>query len=159
MKAGLNARMLRGSEYAKDLRAIGQNLEELGLKAFDIKSEEKGYVVQGYREAFEPVELRFTAADIKLLDRQRQGMRSDPFRMPEFTNLSQLLRAIGDYLEHKDGRLLGISKQSGSVPLFTIQYETAQRLHKEEEYLASELYDLCLRMYKQRKSETTFKAH
>jgi hypothetical protein len=143
--------MLRGLKYAQALRVIGQSLEELHLVTFDIKNEANGWVLRGYAEAYERVEQRYTAADIKLLDRQRRGMRSDPSGMPEFTSLSQLLRAIGDYLEHKDGRLLEISRQSGTVPLFTIFYETAHRRHKEEEHLSSDLYDLCLRMYKQRK--------
>jgi len=141
----------RTPKYAQALRVIGQHLEEMGVKAFDIKSEGKGYVIQGHGEAPEPVESQYSAAEIEHVDRQRQGMRSSSSGMPEFRSLPQLLRAVGHYLEHKEGKLLAISRQSGAVALFTIQYETAQRGHKEEEHLPADLYDLCLRMYKQRK--------
>ncbi len=144
--------MLRAPKYAQALRVIGQSLEELHLTAFNIKSERKGYVIQGYGEAYEPVEFRYTAAEIERLDREGRLRRTDPSKMPDFRNMSQLLRAAGDYLEHKDRRLLGISKQSGAIPSFTIQYETARHHHKDDKHLASDLYDLCLRMYKQRKN-------
>ena|SRR2546426_9049483 len=143
--------MFRAPKYGRALRIIGQNLEGLPVKVFDIKNEGKNYVVKGYGGAFQPVELQYTAADIEHVDRQRREMRNNASGMPDFRSLSQILRAVGDYIERKDGRLLGISRQSGAVPLFTIQYEMAQHRHKEE-YLASDLYDLCVRMYKQRKN-------
>lgn len=144
--------MFRGPKYAQELRVIGQSLEEMHVKAFDIKREGKDYVILGYLEAPEPVESQYTTADIEHVDRERRGMRSNPSGMPDFRSLPQLLRAIGYYLEHKEGRLMAISRQSGAVAVITIQYETAQRRQKEEEYLPSDLYDLGLRMYKQRKS-------
>lgn len=143
--------MVQGPKYGQALRVIGQTLEELHLIAFSVKSEGKGYLIQGYAEESEPVELRYTNADIQHMDRKRRAMRSDPFRMPDFRNLSQLLRAAGSYLESKDGRLLAISKQLGAVTSFTIQYDSGEH-HKEEKHLASSLYDLCLRMYRQRKA-------
>jgi hypothetical protein len=150
MKKAFNVRMTRTPHYAKALRAIGQNLEELGLKVFGIKSEGNDYVIS------EPIGLRYTPADIDRLDREGQAKRSDPSGMPDFRSLSQLLRAVGDYLEHKDARLLGVSRQAGVVPLVAIEYKTEQRQLKEEEYLSSDLYDFCLRMYKQRSTTTSF---
>src|SRR3989442_15839690 len=104
----------RTPKYAQALRVIGQSLEEIRVKSFDIKSEGKGYVIQGHGEAPEPVELKYDAADIEHVDRQRQKMRSSSSGMPDFSSLPQLLRAVGYYLEHKEGRLLGISTQEGA---------------------------------------------
>jgi hypothetical protein len=143
--------MPRAPKYARVLRVIGQNLEGLPIKTFDIKSEGKNYIVKGYGGALQPVELRYSAADIARLDREGWLRRRDPSKMPDFRSLSQLLRAVGEYLERKDSQLLTISKQSGTVPSFIIQYETARHRHKEE-YLGSDLYDFCVRMYKQRKN-------
>jgi hypothetical protein len=144
MKKAFNARITRTPHYAKALRAIGQNLEELGLKVFGIKSEGNDYVIA------EPIGLRYTPADIDRLDREGQAKRTDPLGMPDFRSVSQLLRAVGDYLERRDARMLEVSRQAGAVPLVAIEYETEQRQLKEEEYLSSDLYDFCLRMYKQR---------
>jgi hypothetical protein len=142
--------VVHAPKYGQALRVIGQTLEELHLIAFSIRSEGKGYRIQGYGEESEPVELQYTNADIQHIDRKRRAMRSDPFGMPDFMNLSQLLRAAGSYLESQEGRLLAISRPLGAVSSFTLQYDTEED-YKEEEHLASSLHDYCLSMYRQRK--------
>jgi hypothetical protein len=142
--------VFRAPKYGRALRVIGQDLEELHLIAFNIKAKGKGYVIQGYAEEFEPVEFQYQGEDVERADRDRQRMRSGPPRMPDFRRLSQLLRAAGSYIESKNGRLRGISKQPKTVPLFIIQYDSGKR-RLEEEYPASALQDLGLRMYKRRK--------
>ncbi|TMA09619.1 MAG: hypothetical protein E6J89_12520 [Deltaproteobacteria bacterium] len=137
--------------YAQTLRVIGQALEERRFKDFDIKSEGKHYLIRDLTEtepSSQPVEFRYTREDIERLEQEAQARRRDPSRTPDFTSLSQLLRTVGDYLDARDGRLLGISRRS---PLLTIEYETGQRRRREEEHLASSFYDLSVRMYKQRK--------
>lgn len=143
--------MAQVPKYGQALRVIGQTLEELHLVAFSIKSEGKGYLIRGFAEECEPVQLRYTDADIRHIDQKRRAMRSDPSRMPDLRNLSQLLRTVGSYVEGKKGRLVLISKQLGVASSFTIQYDAGEN-HKEEKHLVSSLYDLCLRMYKRRRA-------
>ncbi|TMA12924.1 MAG: hypothetical protein E6J89_03190 [Deltaproteobacteria bacterium] len=142
--------VFRADKYGRALRVIGQDLEELHLIAFNIKTKGKGYVIQGYAEEFERVEFQYKSEDVERVNRERQRMRSGAPRMPDFRRLSQLLRAVGSYIESKNGRLRGISKQPKSVPLFVIQYDSGKR-RQEEAYPASALQDLGLRMYKRRK--------
>ncbi len=143
--------MIDGPKYAQTLRAIGQELEALNLKYFDIKSEGKDYLVQAATSP-EPLELRYTSEDIGRLERQGRARRSDPSRTPDLMTLSQALRAIGEYVDRKDCRLVRVSRQvpSGTVPLLSIEYQTGTRDRKKEEIRASSLYDLSVRMYKQR---------
>lgn len=137
----------RAAKYAQTLRAIGQDLEAVNLKYFEIKSEGKDYLVRAATSP-EPLELRYTSEDTQRLERQGRAKRRDPAGTPDFSALSQALRVIGEYIDRKDGRLLGVSKHAGAM--LTLEYDTGQHRLKKEEFLASGLYDLSVRMYKRR---------
>jgi hypothetical protein len=143
--------MIDSPKYAHTLRAIGQDLEALNLKYFDIKSEGRDYLVRAATSP-EPLELRYTPEDIGRLERQGRAKRSDPSGTPDLMTLSQALRAIGEYVDRKDCHLVRISRQvpSGTVPLLSIEYQTGMRDRRKEEIRASGLYDLSVRMFKQR---------
>jgi len=143
--------MISGPNYAQTLRAIGQELEAFNLKYFELKREGKDYLVRAAASP-EPLELRYTPEDIGRLERQGRAKRSDPTGTSDLSTVSQALRAIGEYIDRKDCRLLRISRQipSGAVPLLSIEYQTGTRDRKTEEVRASGLYDLGVRMYKQR---------
>lgn len=143
--------MFEAPKYAHTLRAIGQDLEALNLKYFDIKSEGRDYLVRAATSP-EPLELRYTPEDIGRLERQGRAKRNDPSGKPDLMTLSQALRAIGEYVDRKDCHLVKISRQvpSGTVPLLSIEYQSGMRDRRKEEIRASGLYDLSVRMYKQR---------
>ena len=143
--------MFPGSTYAQVLLAIGQDLESAGLRYFDIKTEGKDYVVSPATSP-ESQELRFTADDIVRLEREGRAKRSDPSGTPDFSSISQILRAIGNYIDRNDGYLLEISKAfpsrtGGSI---SVQYRTAMGNRIREEFSASRVYGLCVHMHKQR---------
>lgn len=143
--------MFDGPKYSQALRAIGQDLESLNLKYFDITSQGKDYLVRAGTSP-EPLEMRYTPEDIGRLERQGRSKRSDPSQTPDLAAISQALRAIGEYIDRKDGRLVKLSRQvpSGNMPLLSVEYQTGMRERKKEELRASGLYDLSVRMYKQR---------
>ena len=143
--------MLPDRSYAQILRAIGQDLESAGLRYFDIRTERKDYVVRPVT-SLESQELRFTADDIVRLEREGRGKQNDPSRTPDFSSISQILRAIGNHIDRNDGYLLGISKAfpSRSGGSISIHYRTAAGNRIKEEFSASGLYGLCVRMHKQR---------
>ena len=143
--------MLPDRSYAQILRAIGQDLDSAGLRYFDIKAEAKDYVIHPATSP-ESQELRFTPDDIVRLEREGRAKQSDPSRTPDFSSISQILRAIGNYIDRKDGYLLAVSKAfpsrtGGSV---SIQYRTAMGSRVKEEFSASGVYVLCIRMHKLR---------
>jgi hypothetical protein len=143
--------MLPDRSYAQILRAIGQDLESAGLRYFEIKTKGKDYVVHPATSP-ESQELRFTDDDIVRLEREGRAKRSDPSRTPDFSSISQILRAIGHYIDRKDGYLLEVSKAFPSLAARSvrIQYRTAMGNRVKEEFSASDLYSLCVRMHKQR---------
>ena len=143
--------MISGPNYAQTLRVIGQELEALNLKYFELKREGKDYLVRAAASP-EPLELRYTPEDIGRLERQGRARRSDPSRTPDFSSLSQVLRAIGHYIDDKDGYLLGVSKKAPSLGtrVLSVQYKATRGSPTQEEFSASGIEALCVRMYKRR---------
>jgi hypothetical protein len=92
--------------------------------------------------------LRYTPEDINRLDEEGRARRSDAQALPDAYRLSQLLRALGGYIYHKDVRLCGICWRDQWV---AIVYEKNGR--RELEVLRPALiYDFWVRMYLMRKA-------
>ena len=140
-----------GASYAQILRAIGQDLESARVRYFEIKAEGEDYFVRSETSAGR-LELRYTPEDIRHLERQGRPRRGDPSRLPDFFTLSQVVRAIGQYIDQKDGYLLAITKKFPSMGgrALSVQYKTARGGPTKEEFSASDVQALCARMYKRR---------
>lgn len=158
-------------DYSTALRALGCDLEVLGVEAFDLCCEGTNYVVRIKSQKSKKPQIKETARrvlrrilpnhsspvapdgvlvytpdDIKRLDhdgqqRRQEGGNPDPHSLP------QSLRAIGAYVCAKDGRLLRISKHG---PFMTIHYETALDGVQTEEFTPASLYDVFVPMYVKR---------
>jgi hypothetical protein len=145
---------------SKALRAIGQDLEARGIKTFVIRCEADLYVVEaGYQSppAPTPLTLHYTLDDLEQLDREgrkeREGGDYDS-SVKDFLRLSQILRAIGSYVGRKGARLLSVSNNvstARTMPVFTIEYETAQGERVVDDRTGSEIYDMCVSIYKLRR--------
>jgi hypothetical protein len=94
-----------------------------------------------------PIELQYTMDDVKRLEIEGQRKRTDPNQMPNQSSLSQVLRCVGAYLNLKRARLLRLWRDAESV---SVEYETSLGSKLKETLVASELYDLWVRMYMQR---------
>src|ERR1044071_1744974 len=150
--------------YDRHLRAIGQSLEQFGINVFELKSKKGEYVVSGTPEkAFSliatirgwgrrgPKEtaqtFTFGAKEIENLERLGEKKRSKPDRLPDFYNVSSLLRTVGAYLERKQARLLQMQKQPLIV---TILYQDENgHPHVEDRTIAS-FYDFFIEQYGKR---------
>lgn len=93
------------------------------------------------------LELRYTPQDLDRLEHEGRARRNDPNMMPDPNSLSQILRALGAYVNRKDVNLLEVSKQGQSL---TIHYETAEGSRNSEELTANSMYDFCVHMYMKR---------
>lgn len=81
--------------YEQILRAIGQGLEVLSVQAFDLEVDGNNYVVQG------------------------QTLRSGTEGSPNPHSLSQVLRMVGAYVDHKRGRLSKVSGRNQWVTIWS----------------------------------------
>ena len=161
--------------YARDFRVIGYDLEAKGVEDFELESEGANYLVlgrtkvaqpsqkgfvrglrtlweklqnRGPKPAAEPEKMVYTSDSIDGLRKEAQEKRRQVEAMPTTHNMSQVLRAVGAYLDLKKARLLRVSKQG---PWLTLQYEVEQGNRIVEEFTVSTLYDFCVRMYLKRR--------
>jgi len=94
------------------------------------------------------LELRYTVDDIERMDNEEQSKRKNAGSTPEAHALSQILRAVGGYVDQKGGRLLEFRKAADEV---TIEYESALRKKMTEQFTVASLYDYWVKMYLRRK--------
>jgi len=96
------------------------------------------------------LELHFGPDDIDRLEHQgRAARRPDSKGTTNPNRLSQILRAVGAYVERKSVRLLKVSKRNDWV---SIEYQTAVGKSGVENFRTTDLYDFWVHLYKQRKT-------
>jgi hypothetical protein len=92
--------------------------------------------------------LQFTQTDIDKLERDGQALRSDWNASPLAHSLPQLLRTVGWYVDHKQGRLYRLSKDGDSL---TLSYLGPIGTEKTETFTLLQLYDMWVHLYKRRR--------
>jgi hypothetical protein len=93
------------------------------------------------------VEMRYTPDDIARLDAEELSSRKASAGNAEAHSLSQILRAVGAFVDQKGGRFLAVKKEDLTI---TIEYESALKRKISEELTVASLYDFWVRMYKRR---------
>ena len=167
----------------QELRAVGQGLESLEVEDFDLKAEGDGYfalatrrvaaetrkagVKKAIRHAWHKLSARdrrdieersdvlrvlFTPDGILRLERMGRGhRRTNSKGIPDLTKLAQVLRVVGERLDARYGRLVKVSKRGDKI---SIEYASATKQCRKEEWKLSELYDFWLEACKRRQERT-----
>ena len=159
--------------YSQSLRVIGQFLETLKPKDFEIQLLE-GEVTVRLRvlEVIVPPvppkskfsfrapppaptrtqetasERRYSIQEIEDLDREGQSRRVETDASTDFYSLSQMLRTVGSYVDHRHLRLLSLTWDGTRLVL---QLEGADNRTRTEEHAVSSFHDYFSRMYLRRK--------
>src|SRR5215813_13323846 len=94
------------------------------------------------------LELHYTTDDIARADTEGQARRNTTGGTPEAHTLSQILRAVGGYVDQKGGRLAGVTKGHEEI---TIEYDSALNKKMIEQFTVASLYDYWVKMYMRRK--------
>ena len=125
---------MAGSSYNHELRTIGQALETQGISTFELKAQEGRYVVSGAPERPQslvaalrhwrrnswqrgPRTVTYTALDVHTLEKKGQARRAANGQLPDFYNVSNILRTVGAYLDVKNASLLEIQKRPLTLTL------------------------------------------
>jgi hypothetical protein len=146
--------------YSHILRCIGQTLEQLELKAFEIKCQDDIYFVQGWHKApSSAVDLkrRYTLDDLRELEVEVRKQRRAGSGRPNPLKLSQFLRMAGNYVDFLGARLLRVEWQwqSDKVQCITIQYEAPDAEPAEAGSSLGTIDEICIHIYKERKKVRT----
>jgi hypothetical protein len=132
--------------YSQQLRVIGQAIESRRMPDFTIRSDGPDYLILG-----EPVgnwaQFRLTPEELERLDGRGRRNRRDDKQAPDFHRPSNVLRAIGFYLDNRRAQLNAIAKRE---LMLTLELETAEGTTETEIRSIPNLYDLSLRMYNRR---------
>ena len=95
------------------------------------------------------IELHYSHDDIARMDAEGQSRRqSGGTGSPEAHNLSQILRAVGAFVDQKQGRLVGVRKDGQDIE---IDYESALGRRQSENFTVASLYDYWVKMYLRRR--------
>lgn len=142
--------------YTHTLRCIGQKLEQLDLKAFEIKYQDEIYFVQAWHKGTsvsEEVKHRYTQDELKELEFEMRKRRRPIVRHANPLKLSQILRTAGFYVDHLGGRLIRVEwqRQSGKIQSITIQYEASEADRKEAGSDPGTIEEVCVHVYKETK--------
>src|ERR1044071_2584769 len=176
------------ADYARHLRAIGQDLENLHLSTFNLESVGDAYLVWvrseseaeanpvlrisknrlrklwrnkmpalpvGHEEPDERSQsetarrLRYAGRQLDRIEREQRARRRPQNRPTDGHRLSQLLRTVGDLVNQRGERLLGIAWQELSI---SVVVETSSGRKEIDVFRPDNLYDLWVRMYLKRDS-------
>lgn len=94
------------------------------------------------------LEIHYTHEDIARMDSEGQKKRTGAPGSPEAHTLSQILRAVGAFVDQKQGRLLGVSKDGQDI---SVEYESALKRNSIEKFTVASLYDYWVKMYLRRR--------
>ncbi len=94
------------------------------------------------------LEIHYTHEDITRMNEEGQSKRTGAAGSPEAHTLSQILRAVGAFVDQKQGRLLAVSKDGSDI---TIEYESALKRALTEKFTVASLYDYWVKMYLRRR--------
>jgi hypothetical protein len=94
------------------------------------------------------LEIHYTHEDIARMDDEGQSKRTGAPGSPEAHTLSQILRAVGAFVDQKQGRLLSVAKEGQEI---SIEYESALKRALTEKFTVASLYDYWVKMYLRRR--------
>ena len=97
------------------------------------------------------VELRYSYDDIVRMDSEGVARRVATGGKPDPGALSQMLRAVGAFVNQKQGRLLGVTMEGHDI---AIDYESALKQKTTEKYTVASLYDYWVKMYLRRRERS-----
>jgi hypothetical protein len=138
--------------YNQELRVIGQALESEGISTFELRTDSERYRVSGAPEKSksvmallrqwrngkrrnEPRTMTYTTQDIFLLEQKGRAQRATAGQLPDFYNVSNVLRTVGTYLDAKNARLIELQKRPLTL---TLLYQApGDNLRVEDRSIAS----------------------
>lgn len=161
--------------YAQILRTVGQMLEALEIQSFALKIEGNDFTVSAQKSPRHEekclrvfwrrlrgkraesrgkqnpssgvLELNYTTADIARVDSEARAKRGSEAGTPEPHSLSQVLRAVGAFVDQKRGDLLTVRKDNQNIDF---EYTSALKTKVAQEFTVPALYDYWVKMYLRR---------
>lgn len=97
------------------------------------------------------VEIHYSYDEIARLDQEAQRRRQGAAAGSGAHTLSQVLRAVGAFVDQKQGRLLAVTKEGQEI---SVEYESALKRQLTEKFTVASLYDFWVKMYLRRQDRS-----
>ena len=97
------------------------------------------------------LEIHYSYDDIARMNSEGASKRLAAGEKPDPHALSQILWAVGAFVDQKQGRLLGVTMKDHDI---AIEYESALKQKTTAQHTAASLYDLWVKMYLHRREGT-----
>ncbi len=140
---------------SRALRIIGQELKRRGVDLFELRCQRMEY----YLRCGDPnppdnglLEITFSDDEIALLDSAAASDRGNGLTLVNFAEMPEILRAIGRYVENKEGTLLRISRVLSTTgrDMMRFEYGGLEGQVYVEQIPVSTLAETARRMYNER---------
>ncbi len=103
------------------------------------------------RPSLRTLEIRYSYDDIARMDTEGASKRIATGEKPDPHALSQILRAVGAFVDQKQGRLLGVTMEGHDI---AIDYESALKQKTTAKHTVASLYDYWVKMYLHRRERS-----
>ena len=152
--------------YKEELRTLGQALEAKGVTGFELYNVPSGYFVKDLREhersfrvtlrnwlrghahgGTESATYAFETKDVEELSKSGRARRSNPGQVPQFRDLSNILRTIGAYLDSQEAELTELHKRPISI---TLEYRDRWGHEHREDRPVSSFHSLFRELFEKR---------
>ena len=97
------------------------------------------------------VEIHYSYDEIARMDQEAQRRRQGADAGSGAHSLSQVLRAVGAFVDQKQGRLLAVTKEGQEI---SVDYESALKRQLAEKFTVASLYDFWVKMYLRRQDRS-----
>jgi hypothetical protein len=146
---------LKKMRYSSLLRCIGQGLEEMPLKAIEVRTHGDDLILQGWHRGTSmgmDFEKHYSPEDLCALDKEGRKKRRAFAGPPDLLSLPEVLRLAGTYVDRTRGRLIRVAwqDQSDKIQSITVQWEPIQDGQLSKSPLTV-IEELCMHIYKRRK--------
>jgi hypothetical protein len=146
--------MLYVTSFALALRCIGQELQSRNLEIFELGTGAGGFSL----DCADPsppytgiIRLNYSVDRITVMDREAQSRRGQSrSKVFRFDSISETLRAIGAYIDIKNGYLQRLSSTGFSADPLELEYKTRQGDILSESLTMSFIHETAVKMYKRR---------
>jgi hypothetical protein len=140
--------------YAGAFRCIGQELQRQNIEVFELRSYANAFHVQcgDPNPPFTAViKMPFSKEKIQMIDREGRRRRGQASAEIRFDSISEILRAVGEYLDRKGANLRWITNShSSSDAVLDIEYQTRTGQIQTETLTTTFIREACVRMYQRR---------
>jgi hypothetical protein len=141
--------------YSSLLRCIGQGLEEMPLKALEVRTHGEEFILQGWHRGTSMAmdfEKHYSLENLRALDREGRKKRQIFAGPPGLLSLPEVLRLAGTYVDRTRGRLIRVSwqDQTDKIQSITVQWEPIEGDQRGKSTLTT-IEELCIHIYKRRK--------